>query len=80
MIKAGKESWVKPRYGWIIAKGEGNMQTYWLTMTDFHASEGEDDFSLEWDKLNTPPVLQNGTTVIETLCDEMTESDTCDFT
>ena len=27
-----------------------------------------------------PPVIQNGTTVIEALCDEMTESDTCDFT
>ena len=27
-----------------------------------------------------PPVLQNGTTVIKALCDEMTESDTCDFT
>ena len=26
------------------------------------------------------PVIQNGTTVIEALCDEMTESDTCDFT
>ena len=26
------------------------------------------------------PVIQNGTTVIEALFDEMTESETCDFT
>ena len=47
LIKIGKESWVKPRDCYIIAKGKGQMQTYWLTMTDFHASEGEDDFSFE---------------------------------
>ena len=47
LIKVCKESWVKPRDGFIIAKGKGQMQTYWLTMTDFHASEGEDAFSLE---------------------------------
>ena len=27
-----------------------------------------------------PPFIQNVTTVIEALCDEMTESDMCDFT
>ena len=53
------------------------MQTYWLTMNDFHESEGEDAFSFEWDRLNTPPFLQNGTTVIEALCDEMTEQLPC---
>ena len=47
LIKAGKEIWVKPRDGCIIAKGKGQMQTYWLTMTDFHLSEGEDAFSFE---------------------------------
>ena len=30
--------------------------------------------------IEKPPALQNGTTVIEAPCDEMTESDTCDFT
>ena len=47
LIKGGKESWVKPRYGCIIAKVKGQMQTYWLTMTDLHAYEGEDAFSFE---------------------------------
>ena len=27
-----------------------------------------------------PHVIQNGTTVIDALCDEIAESDTCDFT
>ena len=27
-----------------------------------------------------PPFIQNVSTMIEALCDEMTESDTCDFT
>ena len=47
LIKAGKEIWVKPRDGCIIAKDKGQMQTYWVTMTDFHASEGDDAFSFE---------------------------------
>ena len=38
LIKASKESWVNPRDGCIIAKVEGQMKTYWLTITDFHAS------------------------------------------
>ena len=47
LIKAGKESWFKPRNGCIIEKSKGQMQTYWLTMTEFHASEGEYAFSFE---------------------------------
>ena len=47
LIKSGKESWFKPRDNCIIAKGKGQMQTYWLIMTDFHASEGEDAFSFK---------------------------------
>ena len=31
LIQAGKQSWVKPRNESVIAKGKGEMQTYWLT-------------------------------------------------
>ena len=47
LIKPGKESWVQPKDGCIIDKGKGKMQMYWLTMTYFHASKGEDAFSFE---------------------------------
>ena len=36
LIKSGIESLVKPIEGCIVANGKGQMQTYWLTMTDFH--------------------------------------------
>ena len=39
LIGAGKESWIVPREGTVFAKGKGNMQTYWLTMTDDFMSE-----------------------------------------
>ena len=47
LIKAGKESWVKPIDGQIVAKGKGQIRKSWLRMTYFHASEGEDAFSFE---------------------------------
>ena len=54
IIKADKEIWVKQRDGCIVAKGKGQIQTYWLTMTEFHAYAGDDAFSFERDQLNTP--------------------------
>jgi hypothetical protein len=32
LIAAGKESWVSPREEKVIAKGKGELQTYWLTI------------------------------------------------
>jgi class 3 adenylate cyclase len=31
LIAAGKESWLKPREEKVVAKGKGEMQTYWLS-------------------------------------------------
>ena len=31
LVGAGKESWLTPREDKIVAKGKGELQTYWLT-------------------------------------------------
>lgn len=36
---AGKASWIKLREDRIVAKGKGELQTYWLQMHDPHGSE-----------------------------------------
>jgi class 3 adenylate cyclase len=33
LIVAGKQSWITPREGMIIAKGKGEMQTYWIGLS-----------------------------------------------
>jgi len=32
LVEAGKESWVNPRADKVIAKGKGEMQTYWICL------------------------------------------------
>lgn len=40
LIAAGKNSWVSAREDKIIAKGKGELQTFWLTVTDRSDSAG----------------------------------------
>lgn len=33
LIAAGKESWLEPRRAMVVAKGKGEVQTYWLRIS-----------------------------------------------
>jgi len=40
IVAAGKTSWVSPREGKIVAKGKGEMQTFWLSASRSGSSSG----------------------------------------
>lgn len=46
LIAAGKFHWIELRESTVVAKGKGEMQTYWLTLTDISDS-GSDDLDFQ---------------------------------
>jgi hypothetical protein len=45
LIKAGKSKWVEPRDGVVVAKGKGEMKTFWLTPKGFRSTHAVESSS-----------------------------------